>query len=210
MSHPLPHILCHLAPVVAVDKPSGFQVHPTGTDTPDLLSWLRQQPELVPGLVPVHRLDAGASGVVLCAATPEERATAAGWFDKGQVHKRYLVLVHGRTHRKGVIRRPLKDPRRKRPMPAITRYRLVEWLGPFSLLRVTTETGRRHQIRRHLHGIGHAVVGDDRYGPRHHRPIPADPQRLWLHAWQVELPDGRLATAELPAELEQHLALLRQ
>jgi 23S rRNA pseudouridine955/2504/2580 synthase len=91
---------------------------------------------------------------------------------------------------------------------AVTRYRLEAWLGPFSLLTVRPETGRKHQIRRHLQTIGHAVVGDDRYPPRRFRKVPGFPGRLWLHANELTLPDGRRFRAPLAAELDDHLRLL--
>ncbi len=198
-------------PVVAVSKPSGMRVHPSGEDgVPDLCAWLARQPAPCDDLRPAHRLDAGSSGLVLCAASREERSRISGWFARGEVRKTYLVLVHGRAHRKGVIRRKLPDPRRRHPLPAVTRYRLLEALGGFSLLRVMPESGRKHQVRRHLHGIGLPLVGDGRWRPKRFRRVPAWPGRLWLHAWRLQLPDGELLEAPLPVELERHLAALRQ
>ena len=185
-----PRILSSHGAVVAVHKPSGMMVHPgTGGDL-DLASWLTEQPEAAPGLVPVHRLDKDASGLVLCAADPRDRALASGWFAQGEVRKVYLALCQGHAHKKGVIRRTLADSRRRKPLQAVTRYRLHEALGGFSLLRVEPETGRKHQIRRHLHGLGLPIVGDDRYRPKRPRRVPAFPGRLWLHAWKLVLPDG--------------------
>lgn len=206
-----PSILGTVDGIWAVSKPSGLRVHPANDDgAPDLIAWLASQPELPPGLVPVHRLDAQTSGIVLCAATPERRREVSQWFADGLVGKGYLALVYGIARRKGVVQRPLQDARRKRPLKARTRYRRRELLGRFSLLEAWPETGRKHQIRRHLHGIGHPIVGDERYRPRRKLSVPAFPGRLWLHAAQLVLPDGTTVTAPLPEALLSHLDTLRQ
>jgi len=194
-----------------LDKPSGVAVHRTdAAEATDLMAWAREALGAPPALAPVHRLDLETSGLVLCSADAALRGMLGRWFQGGEVHKEYRALVLGRAHRKGVIDRPLKDPRRKAALPARTRYRCLERLGGFSYLSVTPETGRRHQIRRHLHGLGHPLVGDRRYRPRRFRPVPGFPGRLWLHAAGITLPDGRTFSAELAAELEANLTLLRE
>ena len=129
-------------------------------------------------------------------------------FARGQVTKRYRALVHGRTHVKGVIRRPLEKAGSRGMQQAVTRYRRLAWYGPTTYLEVRPETGRRHQVRRHLQGIGHAVVGDERYPPSRFHPVAGFPGRLWLHAESVELPGKVRYRAPLPSVLEQHLELL--
>ena len=184
--------------LIVVAKTSGWVVHASeATESRDLRRWLDSQGH--EGCSPLHRLDRGASGVVLYSANPELRASLGKAFAEGEVAKRYQALVHGRTHTKGTIRVPVLG------RPAVTRYRLLRRLGGFSLLRVRPETGRHHQIRRHLHGIGHSLVGDDRYKPRGFRPVPGFPGRLFLHASALELPDGRTWSAPLPDELERCL-----
>lgn len=196
--------------LLVFDKPAGWVVHAAEADeTRELLSWAVQAGHAPPEVAPVHRLDRETSGVVLLSADPALRGALGRAFAVGEVHKTYRALVHGRTHRKGIVRRPLADARRGRPLEAVTRYRTLEWLGGFSLVEVRPETGRRHQIRRHLQMIGHPVVGDERYGPRRFRPVPAFPGRLWLHAARLALPDGRVFESSLPPELESHLDALR-
>jgi len=83
------------------------------------------------------------------------------------------------------------------------------------LLEVDLLTGRTHQIRVHLASIGHPVAGDPVYGTGTSRRGPAGLDRLFLHAWRLELTspsDGHLirATAPLPAELETVLDGLRE
>lgn len=211
VSPEMPTLLGQIDGIWAVDKPAHVNVHPVDRgDGLDVVTWLNTQPDLPPGLAPVHRLDAQTSGVVLCAADPQVRRRVGQWFVEGQIQKRYLALVNGISRRQGVIRRPLKDARRRRHVDACTRYRRWESFGTASLLEVHPETGRKHQIRRHLHGIGHSVVGDGRYRSRSRHPVWRAPRRLWLHAVQVVLPDGTEITAPLPDELQAHLDVLRQ
>jgi 23S rRNA-/tRNA-specific pseudouridylate synthase len=196
--------------VVAVHKPAGMPVHPANASRElDLVTWLANEPMAPPGIAPVHRLDKDASGLVLCAAEPEQRAEISGWFARHELGKTYQALVYGHARKKGTIRRPLRDSRRRKPLSATTRYRLLEALGGFSLLRVQPETGRKHQIRRHLHGIGLPLVGDEEYKPLRFVPVPAFPGRLWLHAWRLVLPDGTELESPLPPELEENLKALR-
>ena len=206
-SLPTPSLLGERDGIWAFYKPSGMLTHPAGTDGLDLMTWIAAQPELPSDLAPAHRLDLGTSGVML-AAGGGRRAELAAWFEAGEVEKTYLALVHGRTQRKGVIRRALKDARRDKPLDAVTRWRSKERLKGCTLLAVRPATGRKHQVRRHLHGIGNPVVGDARYR-RPGKPVPGA-TRLWLHAWRIKLPDGHVFEAPLPPELEAHLEALRQ
>lgn len=195
-----------------VDKPSGMVVHPADSaehpTAADLLRWLRERPGLPMGLLPVHRLDAQTSGLVLCAADPAVRAKLSEAFAQGAIQKSYLALVHGYTRKKGVIRRPLQDARRARPLLAETRYWTEGHFARCSFLQLAPQTGRKHQLRRHLQGIGHSIVGDDRYRSPTARPVPGAPARLWLHAWRLTLPDGQILEASLPPELQAHLGFL--
>ena len=116
------------------------------------MSWAIENLDAPPGLSPIHRLDRETSGIVLCAGNPKVLARYGQLFARGKVIKRYRALVHGRTHVKGVIRRPLKDPNGDKMQEAITRFRKLAWYGPTTYIEARPETGRRHQIRRHLQG----------------------------------------------------------
>lgn len=189
--------------VWVLSKPAGWVAHATRPDEAfDLRAWVVRERGAPPGLAPVHRLDRETSGLVLYASG-ELLGDLGRAFAERSVTKRYVALVHGRAHRKGIVRRPVDRE------PAVTRYRTLEWIGPTSLLEVRPETGRKHQIRRHLQGVGHAVVGDPRWRPPRARPLPVHPGRMWLHAVSIELPDGRRWEAPLPADLAAHLAALR-
>lgn len=204
----LPCVL-HTLPsgLLAVHKPAGMPVHRAAEhDRPDLGAWLES---LQPGCRPCHRLDLDASGLVLCAADPALRAQVGTWLQEGQVGKHYLVMVHGRMRKKGTVRRPLQDARRGRKLPATTRYRSLEWFDRATLVEALIETGRKHQLRRHMQGLGHSIVGDRRYGPRRFKSVPGFPGRLWLHAAMVVLPDGTVLRDPLPEALVRHLGVMR-
>ncbi len=191
------------------DKPAGFATHPThDPELPDLITWAKAQ-GAPPSLAPIHRLDRETSGLLLCASDPALLASAGRWFAEHAIQKSYLALVFGHPRPTGEINTQLSDGRRGKPLPAKTRYHCVEALARLSLLEVAPQTGRKHQIRRHLQGIGHAIVGDTRYPPRPAKRVPGFPGRLWLHAGALRLPDGRTLHAPLPEALEAHLALLR-
>ena len=211
-----PEVVAVVGGIVVVNKPAG--VRTDGSDrpgVPDLPSWLDHHPDLPPGTRPAHRLDLQASGLVLCAAAPALRAAIGNALAEGEIEKTYLTLVHGHTRKKGTIRRPLQDNRRKRALPAVTRYRTLEVLHKVSLLAVRIETGRKHQIRRHLEGIGHPIVGDTRYRGRHKRGLRGAPDRIWLHARALVLPahltgdEETVLEAPLAPELLAHLEALR-
>ncbi len=204
----LPVVIHTWGGLVAVAKPAGWRTDGDRGEARTLVGWLADQDELPPGLAPVHRLDKATSGVVLCAATTATRREASSWFEAGRVRKTYLALVHGETPDVGRLDRPLQDARRRRQLPATTAYVTVRRFRGLSLVEATPETGRKHQLRRHLQAIDHAVVGDTRYRPRRPRRVPGFPGRLWLHAWRLVLPDGREVEAPLPPALVAHLEAL--
>lgn len=191
-----------------IAKPAGFAAHEAGEpDVPDIVTWAIEHAGAPPDLAPVHRLDRETSGVMLLASDPTMRARLGALFERGEVVKSYRALVHGRTHAKGIVRRPLLDRRRGVALAAVTRWRRVAIFGRVSLLDVRPETGRAHQIRRHLQGIGHPIVGDQRYPPARFMPVAGFPGRLWLHAYAIEI-EGKRFEAALPPELAAHLELL--
>ena len=189
-------------------KPARWLAHPDGSERPDLISWARDNAGYPEGLTLVHRLDYGTSGLLCCASDPDGAARWGERWASGQVAKRYLTLAEGKLSAKGTISRPLKDGRRGKPLKAKTRYRRLLQLKGCALLEVTIEQGRKHQIRRHLQGIGSGVVGDERYPPHRRTPLRGAPDRLWLHAFSLTLPigpKGQTVTAVLPPELKAHL-----
>lgn len=194
----------------AFDKPAGMPVHRCSDKSiADLSAWIKSQRSLPRCLLPVHRLDRATSGVIMCAAGSKARAKVNEWLNDAKTNKRYIALVAGSPARSaGVFNKPLFDRRRGRLLEAASYYRVRESLPHgFSLLDLELSTGRKHQLRRHLADAGLPIVGDMRYGPKRPKRIPHFPNRLWLHACELQLPD-RVITSPLPLELQDHLKLL--
>ena len=144
-------------------KPAGLLSQ--GTPFGDHASLLRQaELRLDRPAFLVHRLDREAEGVMLVAHDAPTAAALSKLFHENRVEKRYraevlgdVAAVHGRE---GTIETPLDGK------SAVTRWRVVSYdqEADATTLDVTIETGRQHQIRRHLESIGHPVLGDPRYG----------------------------------------------
>jgi 23S rRNA pseudouridine1911/1915/1917 synthase len=207
--------------LLVVDKPAGLTVHPAPGHPGHTLvnAILAHYPHLAdigdsrrPGIV--HRLDRDTSGLMLVAKNRVAQANLAGQFKSRSIVKAYLVLVRGRlTPESGIIEADIgRDPRNRQRMAVVSRgreartdYRVVKYLRDGTLLEVTPETGRTHQIRVHLAAIGYPVVGDATYGVR--SPYLS---RQFLHACRLgfNLPStGEYVefTSELPPDLEQAL-----
>ncbi len=191
-------------------KPAGMPVHPVhGQTEPDLMAWCVAHLGAPAGLSPCHRLDKPTSGIVLASPNPEVRRTVGEQFAAQSVAKTYEALVYGRVAKDRRIDRPLVDQRRKKSLDAVTKLVVVDRFRRLTRLEVHPETGRKHQIRRHLRAIKHPVVGDRRYGWPRPEAVPGFPGRLWLHAARLALADGRTFEAALPAALTAHLEVLR-
>ncbi|MGD8366013.1 MAG: pseudouridine synthase [Desulfobacterales bacterium] len=171
--------------LIVVHKPAGMMVHRSplaGRGEQFVLQMLRNR--IGRRVYPVHRLDKPTSGALLFSLDPETAGIMAGYFAHRQVQKTYLAVVRGFLDEQGTVDLPLRgDVYRKRPEEILKTARtgfvrlcqieVPHPVGPYatarySLLQVTPETGRMHQIRRHLRDIAHPVVGDRRYGDNRH------------------------------------------
>lgn len=174
--------------LVVVNKPAGLPTHPdeAGEGGFDVVSLLRRQLGLS-YLGVHHRLDREVSGVLVFAARKEANAWLAPLFEGREVVKEYKAIVRGRLSRpEGLIDAPLVPAgpglwQVARPgekgKPARTRYR-VEAAAPdgaYSLVGLTLETGRTHQLRLHLAHLGCPIIGDPLYGSAANAPAPAHP-----------------------------------
>jgi 23S rRNA pseudouridine1911/1915/1917 synthase len=209
--------------LLVVNKPPGLAVHPApGLRGHTLLNAiLFHFPHLAdigqslrPGVV--HRLDKDTSGVMLVAKNGAAQANLVDQFKNRAVVKVYMALVKGRlTPEDGIIEAPLgRDSRNRKRMAVVgegrgrearTRYHVVKYTDGYTLLEVSPETGRTHQIRVHLKAIGYPVVGDPVYGVKSEHLA-----RQFLHACRLgfRLPStGEYVefTAGLPPDLAQAL-----
>ena len=211
---PPPHltILHQDARAVAVDKPPHILVHrgPPGGGPHFVLQTLRDQ--LGQRVFPVHRLDRAASGVLVFGLSGE----AAGELHRALAHpdavKEYLVLVRGTTPEAFESQRELSNAKKVK-QPAHSEFRRLACFDRMSLLLARIHTGRRHQIRRHLHHLAHQVIGDTRYGKGRINQALRDQAglpRLVLHARRLVLPlEAGPLTLEAPLAEDLRAFLLR-
>jgi tRNA pseudouridine65 synthase len=178
--------------VVVANKPSGLLVH-RGWDDDDDVAMFRVRDAIGARVHPLHRLDRGTSGALLFARSPEATAILQRSFDARTVEKRYVALVRGAPPSDGVIDHPVPKSEDGPRVPAVTHFRLLarSSVDRCSLVEARPETGRLHQIRRHLRHISHPLVGDVTYGSgainRHYR-AEYDLHRLALHAERIAFP----------------------
>lgn len=206
-------VLLHDESLIVLNKPSGLLVHRGWAN--DHITALSVARGLAGRHVyPVHRLDRGASGVLVFALSPEAARAAQLQLQAQLWHKEYLALVRGITPSTGHIDYPLAAEKHKPKKDAVTSFERVGVFERYSLLRVRPQTGRLHQIRRHLRHISHPLIGDVRYGKAEHNRVfrqRFDLCRLCLHATRLRLVHptsgrGLQIDAPLPSDLALPLA----
>lgn len=172
--------------IVAIDKPAGLLVHRSMIDkheTQFAMQILRDQ--IGQHVFPVHRLDKPTSGVLLFALSADVARTLTEQLTLKAVDKQYFAIVRGYCPDTGLIDYPLKEKldkiadkrarQDKPPQSALTNYRsLHQFELPFavgryqsarySLVELQPQTGRKHQLRRHMAHIRHPIVGDTTHG----------------------------------------------
>ena len=178
--------------VAIIDKPPGLLVHRSQVDrreTRFAIQLLRDQ--IGRRVWPAHRLDRGTSGVLVFALDEEAARCLGTQFQAGRVSKTYRAIVRGHPAESLIIDHPLEpidDPYLRSPdaqaSPARNALTHLKRLGVFELdirvdrypssryayVELEPETGRRHQLRRHLKHIAHPIIGDATYGKgRHNR-----------------------------------------
>ncbi len=167
--------------LLIVNKPAGMVVHPaaghhSGTLVNALLALFDKLPN--PGGGPshrpgiVHRLDKDTSGLIVIAKTEELMTSLGRLFHEHDIDREYRALVWGDPPERGTINAPIKrHPNNRKKFAvqedgkhAVTHWEVEERFSAWSLLKVTLETGRTHQIRVHMSSQGWPVFGDTTYG----------------------------------------------
>ncbi len=190
--------------LLVVDKPHGWLTQPSPTDARSLDAWLAP---LHPSARLIHRIDKETSGLVLLSLRPEAQRPLQRLLAAGLMVRRYTAILDGTLRGQGEIDlRIARHPRdttlrqwlpARAPggLPARTSYQDAQPHGEgHSRVELRLHTGRTHQARLHLAGIGHPVVGDVAYGG-------SPGARLYLHARRLELAhpaDGRLLAVDSP------------
>ena len=210
------------ADIIVIDKPAGLTVHPAAGNWSGTLvnALLAHCPDLTgikgslrPGIV--HRLDKDTSGLIVAAKNDASHLSLAKQIKNREITKVYLALVNGHlSPREGAIEGPIgRHPKDRKKMAIVstgrearTLYKVMEYIEDCTLLEVSTETGRTHQIRVHLSSIGYPVVGDTVYGGKSKLL-----KRQFLHACKLgfRLPGNDKYIefeSELPDDLKQALA----
>jgi len=197
--------------LVAVNKPAGMLVHHSWLDrseTQFVMQTLRDQ--IGQHVFPIHRLDRPTSGVLLFALNSDIANLMCQQFENKTVQKSYLAVVRGYLTGEERIDYPLKiqldkiadkfAQENKEPQSAITDYQGLKTVempyavgkyqtARYSLVRLTPQTGRKHQLRRHMKHVFHPILGDTQYGDLHQNRALAEKtgvSRLMLHAEKLE------------------------
>lgn len=213
--------------VAVINKPQGMVVHPSAGHTSgtlvNALMYHIKDLSTINGVVRpgiVHRIDKDTSGLLMIAKNDiSHKALAEELKDKKSLRK-YLAIVHGNLpNDRGMIEAPIgrseKDRKKQavtaKGKEAVTRFQVLERFGNYTLVELTLETGRTHQIRVHMAYIGHPVAGDPLYGPR--KTLKGQGQ--FLHARTLGFTHPRTGevmtfTAEAPAIFQERLEELRQ
>jgi tRNA pseudouridine65 synthase len=192
--------------LVAIEKPSGFHVHPPEdqrhriSNAVNCLAILRNQ--IGRYLYPVHRLDGATSGVLIFALNSESAALIQAQFQNQTIKKTYFAVVRGWVESDGVIDHPLSsDGESENRLESKTSYSRVGQVelpvviaryptARYSLVRVHPHTGRMHQIRRHFLHLRHPLIGDTIYGDGKHNRFFRDKiggSGLFLKAYSLSM-----------------------
>jgi tRNA pseudouridine65 synthase len=176
--------------LVAIHKPAGLLVHKSTIDaheSENAMHLLRDH--LQQWVYPVHRLDKPTSGVLLFALSPNSAQQLGQQFEENRIKKTYLAVTRGYAPEQGVIDHPLKPIAafkrqqkkysEKPAQEAVTHFKrkgIIELpyavdkfpSSRYSLVELYPQTGRKHQLRRHLKHISHPIIGDPKYGKSKH------------------------------------------
>lgn len=193
--------------IVAVDKPAGLLSVPGRSDAPSVWKWAAERYPEATGPLVVHRLDMGASGLLLIAKEKSVHQRLQAQFARRTIVKRYVALLDAEVRTdEGRIELPLRSDPEDRPRqrvdrscgkPAVTEYRVLGRCGGRTRIEFRPSTGRTHQLRVHAahpDGLDAPMVGDTLYGH--------PDRRLFLHAESLEFRhpvSGEIVRLEAPA-----------
>ena len=208
--------------LLVIDKAAGMVVHPgAGNQEHTLVNALLSHCTSLSGIGGkerpgiVHRLDKETSGCLVVAKNDAAHRELSRQFAARTLKKVYLALVAGRLKnasgfidapiaRHPVDRQRMSVSKTTRGRSALTEYRVVRSGSEMTLLECTLHSGRTHQIRVHMHHLGHPLLGDKVYGAKTAKAFP----RQMLHAWKLGFTHPRTGEwteyeAPIPADFAQ-------
>ncbi|MEM9458923.1 MAG: pseudouridine synthase [Myxococcota bacterium] len=223
MHRPTLAILYQDAWLVAIAKPPGLAVHRSEQVHDRAPALQRVRDQIGRWVYPVHRLDRATSGVLLFALDPETASRVGQRLAAREVTKRYVAITRGFTPSHAEIDRALRETPDGPAQPARTHLRrlaTVELPIPigryttarYSLVELCPQSGRSHQLRKHMAHLRHPIVGDVRHGDGRHNRLFREHfgiRRLLLHAQQLTLAHPRTdQPLQIKAELDDELTTL--
>lgn len=182
-----------------VNKPNNVLVHHSyysrNIKDDSLLQLLRKQFE-GSNFFPVHRLDRKTSGIIVLAKDKTYVSKFQALFTSDSIQKKYYALVRGFCEAAGRIDSRVKNPDTGVYKEALTLYKTISQItlnipvqpydtSRYSVLEFEPKTGRMHQLRKHANKMAHPIIGDHKYGNRHHNQMfesNFDLDLLFLHA----------------------------
>lgn len=198
-------ILRHEDDFVAIDKPPGFHVHqqedPRRRVSKSVIVLPNFRDQIQSYLYPVHRIDVGTEGVLIFALNKPSAHSLCKQFEHGTIRKTYYAIVRGYTKDEGTIDIPLELDSTGVAVESLTTYRTLARVelphavgkrhasARYSLVEAKPETGRYHQVRRHMARLAHPLVGDRVHGDSHHNRFFREQLGLgglWLKAKAIE------------------------
>lgn len=194
--------------IVVIDKPAGLLVHRSKIDrheTQFAMQMLRDQ--LQQHVFPVHRLDKPTAGILIFALSSEVARLLSGQLEHHEIEKRYLAVVRGYSPAQGCVDHALQEKldkiadkkarQDKPPQEAVSHFKTLKQVelsipvGKYQTTRYSTvllkpETGRKHQLRRHMSHLRHPILGDVNYGDNKHNRFARESCNfyglaLWSH-----------------------------
>ena len=209
--------------IIMVNKPPFMVVHPTKSHYDKTIAngisyYIDNQKENVK-IRFVNRLDMNTSGLVIVAKNAYAHHTLSTAMSENKVEKKYITVVDGIIkENEGTIDEPIYRPTEdsikriidERGQSSITHYKVIERLENATVLEVSLETGRTHQIRVHMAHIGHGIIGDELYGCVDEKLI----NRQALHAYKLEFEQPRTKEklkfkADIPEDMKELISKLR-
>lgn len=218
------HIIYEDEDILLVNKPNNLLVHQSkfgGNIDPESLCQLlnKERKEMVH---PIHRLDRKTSGIILFSKKKEHIPMLQNQFHENQIKKNYLALVRGHILKEGSINSPIKPEDKTEYKEALSLYKPISRItvnipvkpyqeSRYTLLEMEPKTGRTHQLRKHCNKISNPIIGDPKYGNRHHNHMFIEKLKintLFLHAFSLEFthPTSALKNryiAALPAQWQK-------